>query len=116
LVAHVSGPLESSDSVVCPALKRTLHNYRASVALRGFGVTLDGLAKALAWSKDMAKRVREEDFCSQCRRDGFAADSDVRGEKGFPRKVLRARPLPMCAECTLAAAVGAPPAKRQRSE
>ena len=116
LVAHVWGPLESSESVMNPVLKRSVGDYRVSVVAQGLEASTDGLAKALAWSKDMAKRVRDEDFCKHCRRDGFAADSAIEGRKGFPRKVLRARPLPMCAECALAEAVKAPPAKKPRRE
>ena len=116
LVAQVFGPLESSESVTNPVLKRSVGDYRVSVAAQGFEASTNGLAEALAWSKDMAKRVCDQDFCEHCRRDGFAADSAILGCKGFPRKVLRARPLPMCAECALAAAVRAPPAKKPRRE
>ena len=116
LVVNVSGPVEATEAVTCPRLALSLENWRVLLEVKGFDATIDGFADALAWGKDMAKRVRDEDFCEHCRRDGFAADSAMGGRKGFPRKRMRARPLPMCAECALEVALGAPPAKRARAE
>jgi hypothetical protein len=116
LVVNVSGPVEATEAVTCPRLALSLENWRVPLDAKGFDATIDGFADALAWGKDMAKRVRDEDFCERCRSDGFAADSAFEGRKGFPHKRMRARPLPICAECSMEVALGAPPAKRARRE
>ena len=83
-------------------------DFRTWITSRSFPVTIDGLVDALAWAKDVATRVRSGDFCPRCRRDGYA----LRG--AVPCKKLRARPLPLCEDCALEMALGAPAEKRAR--
>ena len=103
----VRGPRESTDALRAQD-RDLMEHHRACIKTTTFPATINGLAKALAWAKDMADRLRSEDFCERCRRDGFAPN------RRSPFKQLRARPLPMCEDCTLEVALGAPAAKRAR--
>jgi len=75
--------------------------FRSVIDWRRMPATIDNLAEVLAWGKQVAQRVREEDFCDRCE---------------APAKKLRARPLPFCARCSLDVSLGAPAAKRRRGE
>ena len=99
----VRGPIEPG--LTAPGLQ----DFRTWITSRSFPVTVDGLAETLAWAKDLANRLRSEDFCPRCRRDGWV-------QQRSPCKKLRARPLPMCEECAFEVALGAPPEKRARRE
>ena len=98
LEVHIDGPLETE-------FRRT------SVERTSFEWSIDGLTEALAYAKSTADRVRHKDFCSRCRVNGFTnTDQGV----VHPRKRLKARPLPYCAECTLDLATGGPVQKKAR--
>ena len=112
----IDGPVEPTP---LPALV-AFAGRRESIESKTFAWSVDGLAEAMAWAKDIATRVRREDFCSRRRIDGFrqilTTEEDLRRVPKviFPCKRLRAHPLPYCADWSLEVALGESPAKRVR--
>ena len=101
LEVHINGPIEAHST------KR----IRAYIDSKLFEWSIDGLTEALAYAKSTADRVRRKDFCSRCRVDGF---TNTGQGVVHPRKRLKARPLPYCAECMLDLATGGPAQKKAR--
>jgi len=89
VIIYFEGPIESGVP------------FRSVIDWRRVPAAIDNLAEVLAWGKQVAQRVREEDFCDRCE---------------APAKKLRARPLPFCARCSMDVSLGAPAAKRRRGE
>ena len=106
LEVAVLGPAEASVPLRLVDCHDTV--WRKKIAIAQFEWDLDGFAAALAWAKDLANRARQGEFCERCRTDFVPDTCD------YPVRRLRARPLPMCAECALEMALGAPPEKRAR--
>ena len=91
LVASAYGPLEEwGDTQRCE---------RVRVDEKIFGFTEDGLLRAIAWSKEVVHKLRNEGTCPDC-----CSTEPTRTEP--PRKRLKVNGCPKCWRCLLDAAVG----------
>ena len=110
LFVRVEGPIEP---VSGPRDSIYRHPFRCWVDDKHFDWSIDGVAEALAWTKNVVDGVNREDFCSRCRVDGI--DTTPEGDRQvMPCKKLRKHPLPYCVRCSLEIAVGEPNVKKAR--
>ena len=84
--------------------EQVVSSRRPVIDMEKFKYTEDGLAEALAWAKERATRLRAENYCPACRRDG-AINLETSIAMHPPQKKLKMSGSQFCAKCILEKAV-----------